>query len=199
MNIFSAWHIWATISLCKRKRNNEREKINECSLRKWENKIINHDEFEKPFYTTEKMICGEREWQENEARNKSRVFTFINNFISASAAIFKIETRQIFKHFVQCLLLIFVTLANSKNLMSTKLANFIPLEYIILSNPAQLAGWIISHPFQLKLANFRINSNSIIISWENKKEKQITWSQYWSFIVVIWWEPRSRKCFDWFV
>lgn len=34
MNVFSAWHIWATITLCERKKNNEREKINECLLRK---------------------------------------------------------------------------------------------------------------------------------------------------------------------
>lgn len=91
--------------------------------------------------------------------NYGNRITGIDVLVGASSTIFQIEIRQTLQHFVQRLLLIFISLSDAKHLMCAEFANLVPLEHVVLSHPAQLPRRVFAHAAYLK-ASARIKGNA---------------------------------------
>lgn len=66
-----------------------------------------------------------------------------------SAAVFDVKTRQVLEEFVERLLLVFVGLSQSQDLMRAELSDSVPLENVVLSDPIELTVGVVLDSFHL--------------------------------------------------
>lgn len=89
--------------------------------------------------------------------------------IRASSAIFQVEIRKALEHFVERLLLVFVSLADAEHLVRAEFTNFVPLKDVVLAHPAQLPSGILAHA-----ANLRRKTRFMLSSDEAERDVCIT-------------------------
>lgn len=78
----------------------------------------------------------------------------------AAPAVVEVEAGQVLQHLVEGLLLVLAGFPDAQHLMRAELPYLVPLEYVVLAHPVQLAGGVISDPFDLRKENSLIMNTS---------------------------------------